>query len=687
MTPPRLHPDTIEQVRQSVDIVDIVSEHVVLKKQGRNLVGSCPFHDDKSPSFSVSPDKQFYYCFGCGAGGNAIKFLMELGKRSFGEVVLELAQRQQIPIQTLAQEESHRLQKQLSLREQLYEVLAIACRFYEHALRQPQGKQALQYVKQQRQLSDTTLQQFQLGYAPAGWRVLHDYLVNDKEFSVELVEQAGLVLPRKSGEGYYDRFRDRLIIPIHDLQGRVVGFGGRTLTDEQPKYLNSPETELFNKGKLLFGLDKAKRAIVQQDRAVVVEGYFDVIALHAAEINNAVASMGTALSLDQMRQLLRYTESKQIILNFDADTAGSKAAERAISEIETLAYQGDVKLRVINIPDGKDADEFLQEHPAEAFQEILDAAPLWLDWQIDTLIRGKDLGQPDQFQDVTQSIVELLVDIPNPIVRNHYVRHCAELLRSSDAQRTTEIEKALWDRIRWRRRPGELKKWQRPTDYTLREAAEAQLLRIYLHRSQYRQTIQEILKERELEFSFSHHRFLWRQILILEEQAATAEDAPHPELAVAPETLNIIALLQDLCTDYPQDIQQIYHLLQLNEKTELDILRPTLSIRAAAASLERLACEKRCRLLLQRLESAMQSATLELGQKHVLNAYLQHLLDDESEQVQALLSEESHCLRELSEIKRLYYQEKHYLQQLDQQRCVMGQDLGALAEDGLIHLN
>ena len=505
------------------------------------------------------------------------------------------------------------------------------------------------------------------------------------------MEQAGLVLPRKSGEGYYDRFRDRLIIPIHDLQGRIVGFGGRTLTNEEPKYLNSPETELFNKGKLLFGLDKAKRAIVQQDRAVVVEGYFDVIALHAAGISNAVASMGTALSLEQMRQLLRYSESKQIILNFDADAAGNKAAERAISEIEALAYQGEVKLRVINIPDGKDADEFLREHPPAAFQEILDAAPLWLDWQIDTLIQGQDLSQPDQFQDATQRIVELLMDIPNPIVRNHYVRHCAELLRSSDAQRTTEIEKALWDRIRWRRRPGELKKWQRPTDVTLREAAEAQILRIYLHRTQHRQTIREILAERSLEFSFSHHRFLWRQVLELEEQAAANSTppgvVPHPELVVVPEDLNIVALLQDLCMEYPQEIQQVYHLLQLNEKTELDILRPTLSIRAAAASLERIACEKRCRLLLSKLEAAIESATLELGQKQILSAYLQHLLDDESEQVQTLMAEESHCLRELSEVKRLYYQEKRYLQQLDQQRCVVGSDLGALVEDNFIHLN
>ncbi|NJL90785.1 MAG: DNA primase, partial [Coleofasciculaceae cyanobacterium SM2_1_6] len=235
MEVPRLHPETTEAVRQRVDIVEVVSEYVVLKKQGKDYTGLCPFHTENSPSFSVSPSKQLYYCFGCQAGGNALKFLMEVGKRSFSEVVLDLAQRYQVPIKTLEPKEREELQRQLSLREQLYEVLAIATNFFQHALRQPPGAAALEYLKHQRQLREDTIQQFRLGYAPSPWDTLYRYLVEQKKIAVAIVNQAGLISPKKSGDGYVDRFRDRLMIPITDIQGRVIGFGGRTLGDEQPK--------------------------------------------------------------------------------------------------------------------------------------------------------------------------------------------------------------------------------------------------------------------------------------------------------------------------------------------------------------------------------------------------------------------------------------------------------------------
>lgn len=352
---PRLHPDTIEEVKQRADIVDVVSEHVVLRKRGKDFVGLCPFHQEKTPSFSVIPTKQMYYCFGCQAGGNAIKFLMELGKRPFIEVVLDLARRYSIPVQTLEPEQRQELQRQLSLREQLYEVMAVAAQFYQHTLRQPQGELALDYLRSQRQLSLETIGQFGLGYAPVGWETLYRYLVEHKRYPVQLLEQAGLIRQRQSGESYYDYFRDRLMIPIYDTQGRVIAFGGRTLGDEQPKYLNSPETDIFSKGKTLFALDKAKGAISQQNQAVVVEGYFDAIALHAAGITNVVASLGTALSLEQVRACLRYSESKELVLNFDADAAGTGASMRAIGEIANLAYNGEVSLRILSIPEGKDA--------------------------------------------------------------------------------------------------------------------------------------------------------------------------------------------------------------------------------------------------------------------------------------------------------------------------------------------
>ncbi len=682
MSTPRLHPDTIEQVRQAADIVDVVAEHVVLRKQGRSFVGCCPFHDDKSPSFSVSPDKQFYYCFGCGAGGNVFKFLMELRKQSFAEVVLDLAQRCQVPVQTLAQEERQALQRQLSLREQLYEVLAIANRFYEHSLQQAVGHHALAYVRQQRGLSDSVIQQFQLGYAPGGWQTLYDHLVTEKGFAVDLVAQAGLIVPRQQNDGYYDRFRDRLMIPIHDVQGRIVGFGSRTLTNEEPKYLNSPETEVFNKGQLLFGLDKARKAIVKADRAVVVEGYFDVIALHAAGISNTVASMGTALTSAQVRQLLRYSESNQIVLNFDADKAGQKAAERAIAEVEELALRGEVQLRVLNLPNGKDADEFLQEKSAAAYQELLETAPLWLDWQIQTALTGKDLQQPDQFQVATQTIVQLLGKLPNATLRTHYIHRCAEWLSPGDARQTLQLEDALRQQVRGQRWHGRSQRWQRPADYTLREAAEGQLLRIYLHCPYSRRDVREALKERDLEFTFSHHRFLWRQVLAIEEQAieeqalpSQAEGQSHPELQIDPAEVELLPALQALCTDHGTEMQQVYHLLELSETTELEILRPTLSIRTAVATLERILCEKRCRHLLDLLQAALEESSRAHDDRPMLDSYLAQMLDEASDEVDLLRSEEVFCFKELEELKRLYYQEKRYLQQIDQQRCVNTSEL------------
>jgi DNA primase len=689
MSSPRLHPETIEQVRQAADIVDIVAEHVVLRKQGRGFVGSCPFHDDKSPSFSVSPEKQFYYCFGCGAGGNVYKFLMELRKQSFSEVVLDLAQRYQVPVQTLAQEERQELQRQISLKEQLYEVMAIAAQFYEYSLRQPSGQHALTYVQQKRGLTEETLQQFQLGYAPGGWQTLYSYLVEQKGIAVDLVEKVGLIVPRQNQQGYYDRFRDRLMIPIHDQQSRIVGFGSRTLTNEEPKYLNSPETDLFSKGQILFGLDKARKTIVKQDRAIVVEGYFDVIALHGAGITNAVASMGTALTSAQIRQLLRYTESKQIILNFDADKAGQKAAERAISEVEDLALRGEVQLRVLNLPNGKDADEFLKERSSSAYQQLVEAAPLWLDWQIQAALAGKDLRESDQFQAATQTVVQLLGKLPNATLRTHYIHLCAEWISQGDARQTLQIEDALRQQVRGQRWHGRSQKWQRPADYSLREAAEAQLLRIYLHCPYHRQDVREALRQRDLEFTFSHHRFLWRQVLGIEEQSGEVplEKLEHPELQPSPADVDLRSALQDLCTQHAQEMQQVYHLMQLNEATEIEILRPTLSIRTAVATLERIACEKRCRHVLELLQAALKEASREYDQRPMLDAYLAQMLDDASDQADVLQAEESQCFQELDELKRLYYQEKRYLQQIEQQRCISIGELGTSSSSPFLPLN
>ncbi|PPT06080.1 DNA primase [Geitlerinema sp. FC II] len=611
----RLHPDTIEAVKQRMDIYDVVSEHVVLRKQGKDFAGLCPFHEEKTPSFTISPSKQLFYCFGCGKGGNAISFLMEIGQRSFADVVLNLAQRYQVPVRTLDEREQRDFQKQLSRREQLYEILAIACSFYEHALRQPQGEAALNYLQQQRRLSDATLQQFQLGYAPKGWETLYGYLVKQKGYPAELVEAAGLILPRKKGGGYYDRFRDRITIPICDDRGRVIGFGGRTLGDEQPKYLNSPETELFDKGHTLFGLDKARQAIAKGDRAVVVEGYFDVIALHAAGISEAVAALGTALSQGQVKQLLRYTESKQVILNFDADAAGTRAAQRAIGEVADLAYRGMVQLRVLNLPDGKDADEFLQSASPEAYRELLEATPLWIDWQIEEIVAERDLSQADVYQNIVRELVKLLSQIQNSTTRTYYVNACAQKLSQGDSRRVPLLEENLIARLR-RTVKRDVKRdvggevgnegdWETSleveshdedipvpvfdSDRSLLERAESLLLRVYLHDCEARAIVISAvgeLEEQDIYFSLSHHRWLWQSLSEL--QLTPRDDAA-----------SILGKLQEWETEASGRLQQVIPLFQADELQEIDISRAPLAVRAAASAIERTICQKRYRRILQ----------------------------------------------------------------------------------------
>lgn len=623
MNIPRLHPETIEEVKQRAEIVDVISGHVILRKRGKDFVGLCPFHDEKSPSFTVSPSKQMYYCFGCSAGGNAVKFLMELGKRSFSEVVLELAQRYQIPIKTVEPEQRQELQRELSLREHLYEILAIAAKFYEYTLHQLPGKRALDYLVNQRQLQAETIQAFQLGYAPLGWETIYTYLVEQKNYPLSLVEQAGLILPRKSGgSGYYDRFRDRLMIPIRDIQGKVIGFGGRSLGDELPKYLNSPETILFDKGKILFGLDQAKNAISKTDQAIVVEGYFDVISLHAKGINQVVASLGTALSLDQVRLLLRYTESKQIILNFDADQAGTQASERAINEMAQLAYQGQIQLRVLNLPDGKDADEFLKSYSPDFYRQLITKAPLWLDWQIQQLIHDKDLKQADQYSQVSQEMVKLLNKITDDNQLTHYLQYCAEILSHKDSRRVSLLTDNLlnqvvshWSKllkedefislpllIRNKLKPRAFSKTKVKSnsgvtssenlhpERTLLEQVEGLLLRVYIHSPDHRKLLMESLEARDIQFSFSHHRLLWQQFLIL------AKTTP---LSLQLDPSNFISKLEEQFLEFPEFVKQISPLFHLDELSELHLYRVPLVIRAGIACLEQILSKKRRRIALE----------------------------------------------------------------------------------------
>ena len=610
-----LHPDTIDDVKQRMDIYDVVSEQVVLKKQGKDFAGLCPFHEEKTPSFTVSPSKQMFYCFGCGKGGNAITFLMEIGQASFTDVVLDLAQRYNVPVRTLDRDKQDDVQRTLSRREQLHEILALAARFFQHALHQPQGETALDYLREKRGFREETLQSFELGYAPEGWDTLYGYLVQQKEYPVELVEAAGLIIPRKRGSGYYDRFRNRVMIPINDSRGRVIGFGGRSLGDEQPKYLNSPETELFDKGQTLFALDKARQTISKVDRAVVVEGYFDAIALHAAGISEAVASLGTALSENQVKQLLRYSESKQVLFNFDADAAGTRAAERAIGEVANLAYQGMVQLRILQVPGGKDADEFLRESSADDYLDLIEQAPLWIDWQIAQIIGDRNLTQADIYQQVVRQLVDLLQQLHNSTTRTHYIHHCAQLLCQGDSRRVPLLEENLNVRLRrsWARNRAKQRPHARESpppdnqditeehhddadlelpvdsDRALLERAEALLLQAYLHYPDERASIINAIKDletRDIYFSLSHHRWLWQSL-----ETLTAN--PGDDAGV------VFQKLQQQYSDESAMLQQVTPLFQPSELAQLEMQRTALAIRSATAAIERTIYQKRYRRLLQ----------------------------------------------------------------------------------------
>jgi DNA primase len=620
MEVPSLHPDTIKEVKAKADIYEVVSSYVVLKKQGKDYQGLCPFHQERSPSFTVSPSKQMYYCFGCQAGGGAVNFLMEINKQSFAEVILDLARQYQISIKTLAPEKRQELQRQLTEREQLGEIMAVAANFYQHTLSQPSGQAALAYLQDQRQLSAETIQDFQLGYSPASWDTLCQYLTVTKKFPVKLVEAAGLIVPRKEGSGYYDRFRNRLMIPIWDINGRVIAFGGRSLGDEQPKYLNSPETPLFDKGKTLYGLNLAKDAIKKEDRAVVVEGYFDVIALHAAGINNAVASLGTALNNYQIKQLLRFTDSKQIVFNFDADKAGNLATARAIEEVANLAYQGQVQLRVLNLPAGKDADEFLKENSSDIYSERLINAPLWLDWQLEKAIVDRDLQDARFYQQAMEDSISLLLKITDTNARSFYLQKAAQLLSDTDVRQIPLLVENLNTELKRKQREIKPAKsnYQSPetrvtseSDFTftaedfspsaendligsdtlvparlspqqrLVEQAEAVLLRLYLHYPEHRLTIIDTLDQADLIFNLPHHRFIWQKILDV--SALGDIDYLDP---------NLISHLQDLYGGHRLEMAQISHLFNLDERTAQEIQRSTLVIRAAGACLEKAACEQ-----------------------------------------------------------------------------------------------
>jgi DNA primase len=428
----------IEDVRRAADIVEIVSEVVALKPAGRNLVGLCPFHNEKTPSFTVSPEKQIFHCFGCGQGGNVFAFLMQHQGMSFPEAVRALAERYRIPIPETAGDRGQGAGA--DLRSRLQAVNSLALDFYRRSLAHPgEGRPARDYLER-RGLSAAVIEAFQLGYAPPGWDHLARFL-KQRRVPEALAEKAGLIAPRRSGSGFYDRFRSRIIFPIFDLGGKVAGFGGRVLDDGLPKYLNSPETPLYNKRRCLYGLYQARDHCRAHKAVYIVEGYLDLLALHQRGLANAVATLGTALTAEQVALLKRFIGSGDIILVFDGDAAGQKAAERTRPIFEQLhsrfqpgSFQREkgVNTRVLELPEGHDPDTFLREHGPEAFTALAATAKGMVAFLIDAALRQHG----DTIEGRASAVGELigpLQAVGDPVTRSLYVKLLAEKVGVDEA--------------------------------------------------------------------------------------------------------------------------------------------------------------------------------------------------------------------------------------------------------------
>lgn len=403
--------DIVEEVRTKNDIVDIVSGYVKLQKKGSNYFGLCPFHNEKSPSFSVSPSKQMYYCFGCGAGGNAITFLMEYENYSFPEALQVLADRAGVELPK--EEMTKEARAQADLRATLLEINKLAANYFYYQLKQPQGKLGYDYLTG-RKLSDATILHFGLGFANKTSDDLYRYL-KSKGYKDEILKETGLVSIEERGT--HDKFWNRVMFPIMDVNNRVIGFGGRVMGDGTPKYLNSPETRLFDKSRNLYGLNYARSS--RKKYMLICEGYMDVIAMHQAGFTNAVASLGTAFTSQHAMLIKRYTD--QVILTYDSDGAGVKAALRAIPILKEVG----ISCKVLNMKPYKDPDEFIKNMGAEAFQERIEQAQNSFLFEIEVLKRDYNLEDPEQKTNFYNAVARKLLEFPEALERDNYTQAVA----------------------------------------------------------------------------------------------------------------------------------------------------------------------------------------------------------------------------------------------------------------------
>jgi len=455
--------DQIDQVRQKTDLVEIISEQVSLKKVGRNFKGLCPFHEEKTPSFIVSPERQIFKCFGCGIGGDVFKFLMEREKMEFGEVLRMLADRAGVELKQF------RPTREQKVKEKLLEINHLGSEFYHYLLMNHEvGKNALQYLLK-RGIRRSSIKLFKLGYSADEWEALQNFLIRKKGYRADELEMAGLIIGRSGARrGYYDRFRGRVMFPLFDHRKRVVGFAGRVLAgdEKKAKYINSPETILYHKSNVLYGLETAKEWIKKKNQAVVVEGELDAISSYQAGVKNVVGIKGTALTEGQVDLLKRFCEN--IALALDKDTAGDMAARRGIELAEKIG----LNVRVIEVKYGKDPDECAQKSAKLWKESVKKAIPVY-DFYIKSARKRFGIDTPEGKRKISDEVSVILAKITNEVIKAHYVKKLAKILKVSEEAVGKEMERkkkqvgVLVGRIRGRKEKEEKNRRERLDEYVL----------------------------------------------------------------------------------------------------------------------------------------------------------------------------------------------------------------------------
>lgn len=423
--------DQVEEIKQKTDIVALIGQYVSLKKAGRHYKGLCPFHGEKTPSFMVNEELGLYKCFGCGAGGDAIKFLMEIEGVDFIEALKQLAEKSGVKLEMKKMEAGDG-------KKDLLEVLDLASRYYHYLLTEhEEGRTALDYLKE-RSINDKLIEKFNLGFSLPSWDGLIKYLVKKKGYKEDLLERAGLVNKRNTGSGYYDKFRGRVMFPIQDPSGKVVGFSGRILpslaNSEDAKYMNSPETELYHKGKSLYGFYQAKQFIREKKQVVVVEGMLDLISSYGAGVGESVAVGGTALTSDQVDMLARLSD--KIILAMDADEAGTSAIKRSVEVAENRG----MNIKVVQIVGGKDPDEIARKSP-NAWKEMVDKAVSIYEYVLSKSLEKYPEGNEDRIRNVAADVIPFLAKIDQEMIRDKWVKKLAESLEIEKESVVSEIRK------------------------------------------------------------------------------------------------------------------------------------------------------------------------------------------------------------------------------------------------------